>query len=302
MIKDIDLKLLEIFCCVYEKKSLSEATKCLHTSQSTLSFHIKNLEAQIGQKLFYRKGKSLVPTSIADKLYPYARELMEFKLKLLEDIGKYSGKRGGVLRIGSCSVPGNYVLPDLLGEFIARYEGNLSIELLIKSSREIYELLLAGKLDLGIVGFLPAGNGIEARKFYEDRIWPVGSPELEDRIYSLNELKDMPVVMREEGSSLREVVERTLERCGLFIQDMNVVAILGSNDAIKGYLRHVSAISFLPDSALKEGKFLVKMRISGLVPMLRTFYLIRDSSRPTPEALGELMEFLLPKSKTAFDF
>ncbi|MDQ7082053.1 MAG: LysR family transcriptional regulator [Aquificota bacterium] len=65
-----------------------------HASQSTLSFHLKNLEKQVGQRLFYRKGRQLVPTTIADRLYDYARELMDFKLRLVEDIGRFSGRKG----------------------------------------------------------------------------------------------------------------------------------------------------------------------------------------------------------------
>jgi DNA-binding transcriptional LysR family regulator len=54
---DIDLKLLELFCCVYEKGSISESSDCLHLSQSTISFHMHQLENQIGLKLFLQEGQ-----------------------------------------------------------------------------------------------------------------------------------------------------------------------------------------------------------------------------------------------------
>lgn len=302
MLRDIDLKLLEIFCCVYEKRSLTEATKCLHASQSTLSFHIKNLEKQVGQKLFYRKGRSLVPTTIADRLYDYARELMDFKLRLIEDIGKYSGRRGGLVRIGASSIPGNYILPELLGEFASGYKGNVGTELIIKGSRDVYRMVLSGEVDFGVVGYLPDRKGIEVVPFYKDRIWLVGNPELEERTYTQEELRELPLVVREEGSGTRSKVEESLRKNGISTKDLNVIAVLGSNDAIKRFLRRVKAASFLSNFAIKGDNFLIKLRLSGMEPIVRSFYLIRDSSRPLSQTSEELISFLILRSKTSFDF
>ncbi|RLJ71112.1 DNA-binding transcriptional LysR family regulator [Hydrogenivirga caldilitoris] len=300
MLRDIDLRLLEIFCCVYEKKSLTEATKCLHASQSTLSFHIKNLEKQVGQKLFYRKGKSLVPTTIADRLYDYAKELMDFKLRLIEDIGRYSGKRGGLVRIGASSIPGNHILPELVGKFMEDYRGNVSVELVIGDSIDVYARVLRGELDFGIVGYLPEKGRVESMQFYEDRIWAVANPELEERTYHLEELKEVPLVIREEGSGTRRKVEEVLMRYGVSIKDMNIVATVGSNEAIKGILRYVVGFSFLSEYAVRKDNFLVKLRIANFEPVTRRFYLIRDRSRPVPIIAQELIEFLILNSKTMF--
>ncbi|MDQ7038161.1 MAG: selenium metabolism-associated LysR family transcriptional regulator [Aquificota bacterium] len=302
MLRDIDLRLLEIFCCVYEKRSLTEATKCLHTSQSTLSFHIKNLERQVGQRLFYRKGKTLVPTTIADRLYDYAKELMEFKLRLIEDIGRFSGRRGGVVRIGASSIPGNYILPNLLGEFAGNFRGNLSLEFFIDDSGEIYRGVVEGRLDFGVVGYLPERRNLDFVRFYEDRIWAVANPEFEDRTYTLEELTNMPLIIREEGSGTRMRVEEALKHHGISLSQMNIVATVGSNEAIKVLLRHVKAFSFLSDFCIRGDQFLIKLRVSRFEPITRSFYLIKDRNRPLSPVAQEVMDFLLTKSKTAFDF
>ncbi len=298
MLRDIDLRLLEIFCCVYEKRSLTEATKCLHASQSTLSFHIKNLEKQVGQKLFYRKGKSLVPTTIADRLYDYARELMDFKLRLVEDIGRYSGKRGGVVRIGASSIPGNHILPELVGEFMEAYRGNVSVELVIGDSTEVYQKVVRGELDFGIVGYLPERENVEFVQFYEDRIWAVANPELEEKTYTLNELKSIPMIIREEGSGTRRRVEEVLRKYGVSVRDMNVVGTFGSNEAIRKVLRFVVGFSFLSEYAVRGDGFLVKLKIANFEPVTRKFYVVRDRSRPVPNIAQELMDFIVLRSKT----
>ncbi len=302
MLRDIDLRLLEIFCYVYEKRSLTEAAKFLHTSQSTLSFHIKNLERQIGQKLFYRKGRSLVPTTIADKLYSYAKEITVFKNRLLDDIGRYSGRRGGVIRIGASSIPGNYLLPDLIGEFLETFNGDFNIELVIGGSMDIYNRVISGSVDFGIVGYLPDKRNLEFFKLCEDRIWIVGNPQLEDRTYTLSELKDLPLVIREEGSGTRRKVEECLRQYGISLKDMNILATLGSNEAIKKLLRYEKAYSFLSNFVIKDDNFLVKLRVSGFDPIIRSFYIIKDSSRPLPPSSQEFFEFFIFKSKTILDY
>ncbi|WP_457600341.1 selenium metabolism-associated LysR family transcriptional regulator [Hydrogenivirga sp.] len=300
MLRDIDLRLLEIFCCVYEKRSLTEATKCLHASQSTLSFHIKNLEKQVGQKLFYRKGKSLVPTTMADRLYDYARELMDFKLRLIEDIGRYSGVKGGIVRVGASTIPGNHILPELLGEFMTRYRGNVSVELVIDDSVGVYRRVLKGEIDFGVVGYLRERGSVEFTRFSEDRILAVANPELEERTYTVNELKDIPLLVREEGSGTRSRVEEALMKHGLSIRDMNVVGTLGSNEAIRKMLRFVVGFSFLSDLSIRGDDFLIKLKVSGFEPIRRSFYLIKDRSRPLSSATTELIEFILLRSKTMF--
>ncbi len=302
MLRDIDLRLLEIFCCVYEKRSLTEATKCLHASQSTLSFHLKNLEKQVGQRLFYRRGKQLVPTTIADRLYDYAKELMEFKLRLIEDIGRFSGRRSGVVRIGASSIPGNYILPNLIGEFVSNFRGNISTEFYIGDSESVYRGVAEGRLDFGVVGYLQERRNVDFVKFYDDRIWVVANPEFEDRTYTLEDLMEMPLVIREEGSGTRMKVEEALRHHGLSLSDMNVIATVGSNEAIKVILRHIKAFSFLSNFCVKGDQYLIKLRVSRLEPILRSFYLIRDRTRPLSPAAQELIEFLTTKAKTMFDF
>ncbi|NPA41030.1 MAG: LysR family transcriptional regulator [Aquificae bacterium] len=296
---DIDLRLLEIFCCVYEKRSLTEATKCLHTSQSTLSFHIKNLENQVGQKLFYRKGRSLVPTTIADRLYDYAKELMDFKLRLIEDIGRFSGKRRGMLRIGASTIPANHILPELLGEFMNSFNGDFQIDLIVGDSASIFRQVQEGKLDIGIVGYL-ADKSLDFLTFYEDRIWAVGNPELGDKTYTVDELKELPLLIREKGSGTRSVVEEVLRRRGLSIKQMNVIATLESNEAIRKMLRYVNGYSFLSNFVVRDDDFLIKLKVSGLEPIVRKFFLIKDRNRPLSKTVHEAIDFLILRAKTLF--
>ena len=293
MLRDMDLKLLEVFRYVYERRSITEAAEQLHISQSTVSFHIKNLERHIGQRLFYRKGRSLVPTALADRIYEYARELAQFKLRLLEEIGELSGKGGGLIRIGASSIPGNYVLPELVGRFVEGSGRNPRIEIEVGDSASVYEGVVSGRLDFGVVGYLSDEGDLESVKLFEDRIWPVGNPEFEGGTYTLEDLKELPLVIRERGSGTRRTVEEVLRKHGVSLRDMKVIATLGSNTAILGFLKRVRAFSFLSSYVLEGKDPPVKLKVSDLEPIRRSFYLIRDPSRPLTDTAKDLVDFLL---------
>lgn len=65
------IELLKTFIVVYETRNFSLAAKQLYKTQPTISLQIQRLEAELGFKLFERKGKQLIlPTSQAEFLYP----------------------------------------------------------------------------------------------------------------------------------------------------------------------------------------------------------------------------------------
>ena len=65
----LDLRLLEIFCAVYEARSFSKAAKTLRVSQPTVSEHIKNLEEALDVQLFDRLPRATLPEEV-DALLP----------------------------------------------------------------------------------------------------------------------------------------------------------------------------------------------------------------------------------------
>jgi len=293
MIKDLDLKLLEIFCCIYEEGSLINAAEKMYISQSTLSFHIKNLENRLGQRLFYRKGKKLVPTPLADKLYSYAKEIKNLKRKVIEDLSKYTGEGRGILRIGASSIPGNYIIPQILGTFKNEFNGHLEIELEVSDSLKVYKGVIEGKYDFGIIGFHPNDDRMEIKKLHEDQIRIASNPGIKQKVYSLEELKNLPLVVREKGSGTRRKVEEQLNSKGLSLKDMNVIATFSSNSAIISFLDQVEAYTFMSSIVLRQNSFLVTLTVIDFPPITRSFYLIKTKDRELPSTASEFWNFLL---------
>jgi DNA-binding transcriptional LysR family regulator len=290
----LDTRLLELFCCVYEKGSITKSVNCLHLSQSTISFHINQLEKSIGLKLFYRKGRRLVPTSNAHILYPYAKKILELKLLALEEIKLISGSYKGHIRIGASSVPGTYLLPDILGDYLAN-NPNSSVEVIVEDSMKILSMVEEGNVDMGFIGFRCTNPDLEVFEMWEDTIHFVGSKGIPKNL-SLDDLLKYPFILREASSGTRKFVENLLKTKGIDLRDLNIIAVVDKNHVILSLLRKVQAISFVSSYALRDKKGLQVIRVMDLEPIKRNFYLIYDRKRPQSPAVRLFIDQMLQRN------
>jgi len=289
---DIDLRLLEIFCCVYEKGSISKSSYCLHLSQSTISFHVHNLEKSIGLRLFYKKGKRYLPTSNAHMLYPYAKKLVELKQSIIEEIRLVTGSYKGNIKIGASSIPGNYLLPGIISRYINK-NPNTKIDLIVDDSYIVIKKVEAGEVDMGFVGVKYEDPRLVVKEMWEDNIVFLGGPAVKERI-SLEELIKLPFLFREETSGTRRFVENFLRSIGVDVSSLNVVLVANKNEVILETLRNIKAVSFASSYVLKRFRppEVKVLKVDGMNPLVRKFYLIYSKDRPQSPAVRNFLEEL----------
>ncbi len=114
---DFDLRQLEIFQKVVELKSFSKAAEAVYRAQASVSERIASLENQIGTRLIDRLGRQIVPTRAGELLYKHALLLLDMKKTACLEIQDFLGLKGGVLKIGGSTIPGEYILPKVIGRF-----------------------------------------------------------------------------------------------------------------------------------------------------------------------------------------
>ena len=298
--KKLDLKRLEVFCEILEKKSFSKAAESLYLTQPTLSQHIKLLEDSLGLKLFDRIGKEVIPTKAGTLLYEYAKKIMDIKKQAEEAIEYFSGALKGSLLIGGSTIPGEYILPPLLGKFKERYP-EIRVGVKIKDTRGIVEDILEGKVELGVVGAKIERERIDYIRFVKDELILVvykNHPWSKKRRITLDELKNEPFIIREEGSGTRIATEKMLKEHGLNINNLRIVAEIGSTGGIKQGIKNRIGISILSKIAVKEeleqGIF-IKIDIDD-IKIYRDFYVIYNSGRTKSPICNLFLDFLLSSS------
>ena len=279
----MDMHHLKIFVSVYKYKSFTRASEELHISQPTISEHIKNLENSLDCKLFDRLGRSIMPTTEADVLYPKALQLLDDLKQIQDEITATGNGVRGSLVIGASTIPGTYILPRVAYSFKKQYP-EVGFEILIEDSGKITSQVLQHELLCGIVGARITSDKLFCEPLLEDELVLVATKKvLAQKTVSLSKLTTIPFLQRETGSGTRQTFENFLGK-NMSSDALNVVATLGSTSAVKQAAKESLGASVISRIAVQEeldNNILQEIPIRNL-KMKRKFYLVRQKKRTLP--------------------
>lgn len=244
MILDFRLK---VFKAVADKLSFTKAAHELFISQPAVTKHINELEKQVAKPLFHRHGNSISLTSEGELLLSYARKILGLYQELEEELHSLQKEVSGHLRIGASTTIAQYILPRILAGFKKRYP-DVQLTLLNGNTEQIEQLLLDNSIDIGMIEGNSTLPQMHYELFVEDEIVLVTSadnPRIKQSEINLHLLKELPLVIREEGSGTLDIVEQLLEAQHIKRKDWQVEVQLGSTESIKQYLMHSQAFAFL---------------------------------------------------------
>ncbi len=295
----MDLWQLNIFCKVIELKSFSRAGKAVHLSQPTISSHIKDLEDHLDCRLIDRLSKEALPTKAGELLYGYAKRMLALRDETETALAEFKGKIRGRLVIGGSTIPGTYLMPQLIGDFKKQYP-DVIVSLKIGDTDNIIEGILNGNLELGIVGAKAETKKIVQKKLIEDEmrlIVPANHRWAGEKRVSLKRLLNEPFIVRERGSGTLKSLYQSLGDQGHSLEDLKIMAELGSTQAICQGIKTGAGISILSTLAVAEdlqaGK-LVALEVDDL-NLKRNFYLTWHRYR-SPSPLSQAFVQFLEKA------
>lgn len=242
---------LKVFHTVASRLSFTKASEELHISQPAVTKHIKEIETQLGSKLFDRKGTSIQLTQSGKILYEYAEKIRNIYRDLEFEISQINQQHKGKLIIGASTTVAQYILPEILAKFNSYYK-DIKIELLTGNTEAISTLLKEEKIDLGIIEGESQSAYFDYQPFKADEIVLAAksSHSLAHKTLHLKDLYDTDLVFREQGSGTLEFIQNRLKEKGINIHELNTVMQLGSSESIKNYLLHSDAMAFLSISTI----------------------------------------------------
>jgi DNA-binding transcriptional LysR family regulator len=299
----MDLHQIEIFCMLIKLRSFSGAAEALHLTQPTVSGHIKNLESDLGVMLLDRLGKRVVPTAEGEILNRYGQKLLALRDHARQEIEAISGKMSGLLKIGGSTIPGAYILPAIIGAFKKEHP-SLSVQLMIDDTAKVTQSVKDGDLCIGVVGAQVADGHLESHTFLTDELVvavPAGHHWAHKKIIPVEALKTEPFIQREKGSGTRRIMEDHLEKAGFSLADLNMVAVVGSSDAVRQAVKAGLGVSILSIRALKDdiqaGR-ISAVRLKGL-KLERSFSIILLKGKSRSLVCQVFLDFLM-KEKQKF--
>ncbi|CAH6803928.1 LysR family transcriptional regulator [Vibrio chagasii] len=147
----IDNAWFNSFICVFEQSSFVKASERLLIPSSTVSRHVQQLEAELGNKLFYRTTRKVTPTSAGEMLYNEIREPLRQLSQTLQNVSTSTGSMKGSIRVSSPDIP---FIGNVLADFALGYpnvslfcEHSTSIESALNSDPDIVISFERGSLD-----------------------------------------------------------------------------------------------------------------------------------------------------------
>ena len=297
----MEIRKLEAFCKVVELKSFTLAAEKILLSQPTVSEHIRNLEDELGQKLINRLGREIETTPVGKVLYGYAIQIIRIRQEALQAVEHYSGRLAGKIMIGCGTIPGTYILPELISRFRSQHPSIKAI-LRITSSQIIAEKVLDGDLELGFVGARWNEKKLTWTEMFSDELTLAVHPDhflAGSKEISLKSIARTSFILREPESGTRKVFSRILEKDGLRENDLNVVAEIGSTAAVKEAVKAGIGISILSKRAIQEDVDCGRLTAISLKghDLYRPFYLVQRKNRALSPVSAAFLIYLSTNEK-----
>jgi len=288
-----DMKALATLREIVERGGVAEAGRALSIGQPAVTKRLRALERSFNIELMVREAGRLRLTNAGERVYAFARLVMEHQLELLGDLNQLRAGRDR-LRLAVTQSIGEHLLPDLLLAFADAYP-DFRIDSRVGYSRSIHRRLATGLADLALTEIQPDHPDVLVQKWLDDELVLVCSPKHElgrcDGL-TVNDIPQLSYVLREGESSMRITLDRTLADIG--IAALPIVMEVGSTDTIVEILDRGRHVSFLPQfavaAAIGNGE-LRHLRIEGL-RIRRTLWIARTRANldnPVAEAFIKLI-------------
>ncbi|MEW9580307.1 LysR family transcriptional regulator [Paraburkholderia sp. DGU8] len=243
------------FAAVAENRNISRAALALHLSQPAVSGQLRQLQDEFGEPLYQRDGRGVRLTPAGEQLASYATRLRDTWRQAHAYRDALRGLKQGTLRIGASTTPASYLLPYLIADFHRRYP-NVTVHTANGNTSEIVEAL--GSVDIAMIegpigADLPPDTAVHAWR--EDEIVaivPRAHPLAQASEGGRAELAAFgahPLVVREAGSAVRQIVERAFARAGV---PMRVALEIAGVEGVKEAVRAGMGIGFVSGMSMRH--------------------------------------------------
>jgi LysR family transcriptional regulator for metE and metH len=208
---DLEIRHLQLVSAVADLGSLTRAGDRLHLTQSALSHQLRDIESRLGAPLFLRIGKRLVLTPAGERLLASARDVLAQLQRTEDEIRQMGREKGGVLRLTTECYTCYHWLPPLLMHYRRAFP-RVEVRIDVDATHHPVEMLLAGKIDIGIVSTEINDRRLAVKPVFEDEVVLVASKRhrfAQQTHVKVTDLRDETLFVyppREESTVLQKVL------------------------------------------------------------------------------------------------
>lgn len=257
---------LKVFYSVAQNQSFTKAAAEMFITQPAITKHIKTLEDDLGLRLFDRGGGAITMTKAGEVLFRYAGQIFNLYNEAIFELGTFKNKLSGSFRLGASTTIAQYLISPVLASFHEKFP-EVELNLLNGNTEIIENAVLAKTIELGIVEGKKHNPMLKYLDFAEDELVAVVHAKSRFAKLSeitLDELKSIPLVLRERGSGTLEVIEIALKERGIKLSSLPIIMHLGSTESIKSFLEYANCLGFVSIQAIQKELVSGQLKIIGI--------------------------------------
>jgi len=288
-----DYKSLATLKAVVELGSVNRAADALYVGQPAVTKRLRSLDSCYGVPLMQQQGRKLELTIAGEKVYSYAKLVLQHQESLLDDLESLRVGHNR-LRLEVTFAIGEHILPDILMHF-ADSQPELRIDSRLGYSRRIHTRLATGLADIALLEQSPRHPNIKVEPWMQDEVLLVCGPGHSlwgQEAIELAELETQHYVLREAQSSIRNTLDKTLQQHKIKLEHIDME--VGSSDTIIELLQRGKQLSFLPQFAVSsflERNSLQHIKINNL-QINRTLWIAYNLANLSPETVDSFISML----------
>ncbi len=257
---EITLNQLRVFAVVAQTCNFTRAAEELCLSQPAVSAQIHSLERGLGVRLFEQMGKRVFLTEAGQKLLPYAEDIIALAGQLEKVVDDVRQTASGKLRLATTTTIAIHLLPPILSDFQSKYNKVQVLLKVCKSTDEIVQGVIHNVWDLGVLASSLEHPdlqhpGIEVDALLRDQLVVIvglNHPWVGRNEVRIDELVGQPIILYEQGSRVRNLIDEELDRRGLIL---NVMMEANNSEVIKQAVEREMGISIVGSySVSTEGR------------------------------------------------
>ncbi|RKY09507.1 MAG: LysR family transcriptional regulator [Planctomycetota bacterium] len=244
----MNIETFRIFCDLVNLKNLSRTAEKHGISQSAVSQQLAQLEMAHRCQLVDRKKRPLKLTAPGQLFYQAAKDILERYNRLSSELATL-GKTTARINVAAIFSIGMHTLQPHVKTFMAKYpKVNLNIE--YASAEEIYERVLRGDIDIGVVAVPRKDRNIDVHPLEEEPLVLVCGPDnplAGSQATDIHELQGVPFIAFEKGVPSRALIDDILKQYDVTVRMMME---FDNIETIKRAVEIDAGVSILPETTI----------------------------------------------------
>ncbi|HEX6719607.1 MAG TPA: LysR family transcriptional regulator [Pyrinomonadaceae bacterium] len=248
----MEIRQLRAFVAIAESGTFTAGALRVHVTQAAISMQIRQLENEIGAKVFVRAPRHVILTEAGEQLLRRARHILREHDAALDEIAELAGAERGRLRIGSASAMVlTEQLPSILKELRKQHPA-ADIAVTSGTSEVLVDQILAGEVDIAFVSLPVDMRGIKTERLSQDQLVAIASPRhklAKQRTISAYTLAGERLILGERGGNTRRLIDQFFAQAGVTLR---VAMELSRQQAIKRMVEEDMGVGIVPLQSVKE--------------------------------------------------